>query len=526
MKVLSLLLALPLCQIDAFTSTRSLFLPSSLVSRSTLILHSRIADTPEDDRGQVPTKLEQKKINDAKKKVRLPPTLVPSFIRSIIRSIRSRNGSNAILFDLLETISKGGLQDIVDITEEITFSDDVIKNMFFEVKKPDKTIRRALVTVFYRALKYAPPLLLDKDTGDMTEDDYERVIGKKIYPVEMMKVDSPLECFLQNAPVFCAPSPDDETVSICNLNYLQKYQVQKGTPYRYGGKALVKGGDIIEISGVKKGEEEFDTKLNIFLSSFGVHVVLVRHAVMGHLAMYQKYNMRLTANRDKSYQDLWKGHKSPELLLKAMTPQSANDVNYNIQLLIGPGNSLVGRGVSFTNDALTLLNIDIYDEFSHMEPEELIKYLGTKGSKGWNSACLRAWKAAQKTVDVICRKIKENPDLRSTDLRDLSMLLWIGTFYHGFIGDFQLDNVIKGNLPFYLTGEKHKQSVAYGTLSATIGSTTMQRTMDMDTLGKYFYEEEDRMAWKEYQEELTLCAKEVGVKGFTYEGAVYNAIDF
>ena len=48
----------------------------------------------------------------------------------------------------------------------------------------------------------------------------------------------------------------------------------------------------------------------------------------------------------------------------------------------------------------------------------------------------------------------------------------------------------------------------------------------MATVGKYFYTEEDRDAWEEYRQALTAAAKETGIKGFTYEGPVYNAIDF
>lgn len=176
-----------------------------------------------------------------------------------------------------------------------------------------------------------------------------------------------------------------------------------------------------------------------------------------------------------------------------------------------------------TNDALTLLNLDKYEEYENMSPDRIIKDIGSSGSKGWNSACQHSWDAAQKVVNTICHDLK---DIDDHSLKELAMLLWTGTFYHGFIGDFQLDNVIKGNLPFYITGKEHVQTRAYGTLSTTIGASTMTRTMDMNTLGKYFYTKEDRDAWDEYRKELTKAAKMTGIPGFTYEGAVYNAIDF
>jgi len=397
--------------------------------------------------------------------------------------------------------------------------------MWFEVKKQSQTIQNRMMKL-YRVFEYAPPLLLNKDSEILENDDpfYTEMIGEKIDPHEaQMKVGSPMECFLQNAPAFCAPTLEDETISVCDLDYLKKYQVQEGTPHRYGGIAYIQGGEIIEVSGLKKGDKDFDLRVNIFLNSFAVHLVDVRHAVMGHLALYQKYLMRLTTNKSDEYKKRWEENKSAALLLKVMTPRRTSAVNYRIQLLIGPGNSLVGRATSFTNDALTLLNIDQYDKFFAMPPNKIINDVGSCGSKEWNSACQHAWEAAQKVVNTICKDLK---DIDDTSLRDLAMLLWTGTFYHGFIGDFQLDNVNKGNLPFLLTGKEHKQTKAYGTLSTTIGVSTMTRTMDMATVGNYFYTEEDRNAWEEYRQALTAAAKETGIKGFTYEGPVYNAIDF
>ena len=66
-------------------------------------------------------------------------------------------------------------------------------------------------------------------------------------------------------------------------------------------------------------------------------------------------------------------------------------------------------------------------------------------------------------------------------LDELAFMVWASTFYHAVIGDFQLDNVIKGNLPLLDTGKQHVQTKSYGTLSTTIGVTTMARTCNMET---------------------------------------------
>ena len=402
--------------------------------------------------------------------------------------------------------------------------------MWFKTRSPaDNVLKRhtewTLVLPIYRALKVAPPLLLgDENERLMTDEDYISMQNNKISPHEkQMRAKHPEDCFLRNAPAFCKPAGDKG--SVCDLDYLHVFQVQKGTPHRYGGKAYVKDGEIVEITGAMMKDMTFEQKKNVFLSSFAVHLVHVRHAVMAHLAIYQRFLVSLTTNRSEEYQNEWKDNRGPELLLEALTPRYTDRVNWNIQLLIGPGNSLVGRATSFTNDAITLAGIKMYEKYAGMEPAELIKDIGSDGSPAWEKACNDAWEAAKETVRVVCEDLKSSV-VTEKDLEEVAMLLWTGTFYHGFIGDFQLDNVMKGNLPFLLTGKKHRQTISYGTVSSTIGVNTMTRTMNMDTLGTYFPEEKQRNAWAKYQQQLVDCSLATGIEDFSHEGPVYNAIDF
>jgi len=487
-------------------------------------------DTPNPHIGQKPNPVEKKAIKDAKRKQILPfrpSSYIPNSVRDSWRKWKQVFGTNDEVFNLLEFVRNStAVQKIVDINEKIDFRDEDVECMWFKVK--DEPLQKDLeMLIAYKKFQYTPPIITTQNTNIMTEKDHTDLYVDLIDPHEdQMKVNSPLECFLQNSPAFCKPSEEDETISICNLDYLKKYQVTKETKYGYGGKAFVKNGEIIQVSESKRGDANFNRDLTLFLNSFAVHLVVIRHAVMAHLAIYQKYMMKLTVGVPRAYQDKWHADKSAGLLMKALTPRATNTVNYNIQLLIGPANSLVSRATSFTNDGLTLLNIDKYNEYEQLDPDEMIKDIATNGSKGWNAACYRAWKAAQKAVNAICKDLDVDKEYKEESLKDLAMLLWTGTFYHGFIGDFQLDNVVKGNLPFIITGEEHKQYEWYGTLSTTIGCSTMTRTMDMATVGKYLYTKEDRDIWKEYMKELGVAAKETGIKGFTYEGAIYNAIDF
>lgn len=439
---------------------------------------------------------------------------------------------NEELFAVLHQLGKDTkVEHIVDIQKNITFSNDLPvqpEYMWYMVKSPGGLDEVGIGDYLYGELLATPPVVID-ETILMTDDDYDSLIGNHIMTGEnMMVVESPLECFLKNSPAFCTPDPDDGTVSVCDLDYLNKYEVTEETPSRYGGVAKMKNGAIYEISGVQKNDPEFHFKLNVFLSSFAVHVVMVKHALIGHLAIYQKYNMRLTSNRESAYRALWSqgNNGSPELLMKALTPEASNTINYKIKLLLGPNGSLVGRAMSLTNASFVDLNRDIYDEWFAYEPDEVVNELAMSGSEGWKEACLNAWTAAQVTVDVICRDIKGDAALKNTDLKDLSMLLWAGTFYHGIVGDFQLRNLMKGHLPFLLTGKDHIQSKGYGMISTSIGVATTTRTMNMATLGSYFNTVEDRDQWKSYQKVLAESAKLVGIEGFNYDGAVYNAIDF
>lgn len=498
---------------------------------------ARKADTPKIDDGDTPSKAERKMVKKVKKRVLLPVQALRTFLfiqhpflcclseEAITELVNVLN--NSVLFTILKAARDATpIQNIVSIDKDISFSNKIKKCMWFKVKDPGNT-EELQVSAFYRVLKSAPPLIIDNNIL-MTQEDYNAIIGDLIEPHDQLMIcESPRECFEKNAPAFCVPTPEDDSVAICDLDYLKKYQVQEGTPSRYGGIATVRNNTkrIVDISGVSEGEPDFEKKLNVFLSSFAVHLVVVRHAVMGHLALYQKYVMKLTAKKSKAFQKKWTENQNAELLLKALTPRRTNEVNWNIQLLIGPGNSLVGRACSLTNDGLTLLNIDKYNEYYGKSPGEAVNEIGSSGSVTWNNACHYAWEATKTVVNAICNDL-EGTTVTGEDLNDLAMLLWTGSFYHGFIGDFQLDNVNKGNLPFLLTGEPHVQSQAYGTLSTTIGATTMTRTMDTQTLGNYFHTQAARDAWKTFESKLTIAAEMTGIEGFTYGGAVYNAIDF
>jgi len=204
--------------------------------------------------------------------------------------------------------------------------------------------------------------------------------------------------------------------------------------------------------------------------------------------MLQRLLVKLTTNRSEGYKTAWtyEGNRGPYTLLRALTTRT-NEVSINEQLLIGPGRSLVQRATSFIPDSLELMCADFYDKYSSMEHDELIADVADSGTGKWTIAVNLAWKGAKKVVNEICDPLLNDGlgHVTQSDLDDLALMLWVATFYHGFIGDFQLDNVNKGKLMLLQTGETEipkSMNLSYGTLATTIGVSTMTRTLQVSSL--------------------------------------------
>jgi hypothetical protein len=328
---------------------------------------------------------------------------------------------------------------------------------------------------------------------------------------------------------FCSPEKQSggESRLVCDLRYLDKYnnELKADVPQgkRYGGRAVVENGKIVEISGLLSNDNNFPRCKSAFLSSFALHVVVVRHAVMTHLSICQRLLVKLTTGRNASYREAFQKNLGPSLLLRALTYRT-NMVSINEQLLIGPGNSLVGRACSLTNEGLTELGLDTYKKYSDMSPDDLVAEVGMNGIYSWNKACRFAWEGAQEVVERICNINDMGDVVKKEDLLDLSLILWVSTFYHGFIGDFQLDNLCKGNLLLTLAETNGKNDLGYITLATTIGVTTMTRTMNLCTLGSYLPKEEERDAWNKYIK--LLQSIDVPVAGYSLAAAVYTGVNF
>lgn len=127
MKLLGIFFGLSLLwvQIGAFLPSHQIQKATYLPVRETPLYSARVLDTPKQDGGPVPTKEEQAKINKSKKRALVPNSLVPGFVRRMIRSYRSRKGDNSVLFRVLKTFSKGKVDNQVNLNEEIHFSDKV-----------------------------------------------------------------------------------------------------------------------------------------------------------------------------------------------------------------------------------------------------------------------------------------------------------------------------------------------------------------------------------------------------------------
>lgn len=472
------------------------------------------------------------KVDEVKKNLNLPLWAkirhkLPSRQKEASRKFREVGNNNA-LFSILKLLRSGTPAKATSL-EAIKFVEkkNLVPTLFYETKRARLFLglidNHKLISGFYYQLEDAPQMVFETGTTN-----YKALYGDKILPAagRMMLSKDPEDCFLRQTSAFCSPEAAGgrQQRLVCDLDYLKKYELKpdvRTTTPGYGGRAVVENGKIVEISGVRSDDERFPPLKAAFLSSFAVHVVVVCHALITHLAISQRLLVKLTAGRTRACQNAWRRSEGPSLLLRALTYRT-NAVSINEQLLIGPGNSLVGRACSLSNDGLMELGIDMYEKYSGMSPDELVAAIGGSGTATWTNACNIAWQGAKDAVNVICKDIQ--PFLEDTDLSDLALILWASTFYHGFIGDFQLDNVCKGNLLFTLAKSNATGDLSFGTLAASIGVTTMTRTVTMIDLNGLFPKREEVDAWKRY--ETLLQNIDTGVSGFSLAAPVYTGVNF
>ena len=430
---------------------------------------------------------------------------------------------NKLPFRLFSAVRRATTVEYMAL-DHVYFTDNVKDTLFYQTA--GSRGKDTLVGAFYGIFKATP--YMKPEEGAV---DYESLIGQDFFePFQRtMVANTPEDCFLQQAIAFCRPETSKSDRLVCDLGFLDKYQVNRNAAGRYGGKSIVdiKAGKIVEVDGRRETDPEFERYKAKFLSSFGVYLIVCRHAVMTHLSISQRLLIKLTTKKPKGFVDTWKDEKNrgPYTLLRALTTRT-NEVSINEQLLIGPGRSLVQRATSFTEDSLELMCADYYEKYTSMAPDELIADVANSGTGKWSVAVNKAWDGAKKVVNEICQPVL-NDHVKQSDLEDMALMIWVATFYHGFIGDFQLDNVNKGKLMLLHTGETKipkSMELSYGTLATTIGVSTMTRTLQCQTLGCFFPKKSEQEAWSKYMD--LLASLDIGVKGFSLETPVYAAVNF
>lgn len=514
----------------ALLAVSSAFCPHKSPATPSLVrLHAESAELiAKDDGGQTPTDDEKAKIKTIKRNV--VKDGAPADQKLHLRQFRLGieglfRRSNKLPYALFKSVRSGTAVSYMEL-DHVDFTDDINDTLFYQTVKGKDTLTGALNGVF-KATPFSRP-----QAGTV---DYEDLIGNDFFePYErMMLADTPEDCFLQQAVAFCKPETPNSNRLVCDLSFMHKYQVNKNAAGRYGGKAVVqlkvngKGYEIEEVDGRTSSSDDFERYKAKFLSSFGVYLIVLRHAVMTHLSISQRLLIKLTTKRNQKYIDTWmdEENKGPYTLLRALTTRT-NEVSINEQLLIGPDRSLVQRATSFIPDSLELMLSDYYDKYSSMTHDELIADVADSGTGKWTIAVNLAWKGAKTVVNEICQPVL-NKHVKQSDLDDMALMLWVSTFYHGFIGDFQLDNVNKGKLMLLHTGETEipkKMGLSYGTLATTIGVSTMTRTIQCQTLGGFLPKKSEQEAWRKYMD--LLASLDVGVEGFSLKTPVYAAVNF
>jgi hypothetical protein len=246
---------------------------------------------------------------------------------------KTSSAANSELFSVLALLRKNTPAMDNNFDEKVVFHKKPDATLFYQTL--DAPVKEAGILLAYYVLKDAPPLV----TGVYGSPDFEELYGDKILPFgRMMIANDPEDCFLRQTSAFCSPEPKSPKSGrvVCDLDYLNEYETKNKDRVRYGGRAVVQGGKIVEISGVTQEDGDFPRKKRIFLSSFAIHVVVVRHAIMTHLAICQRLLVKLTTNRSPSYQKAFEQNPGPSLLFQALTYRT-NEVSINEQLLIGAG---------------------------------------------------------------------------------------------------------------------------------------------------------------------------------------------
>lgn len=103
--------------------------------------------------------------------------------------------------------------------------------------------------------------------------------------------------------------------------------------------------------------------------------------------------------------------------------------------------------------------------------------------------------------------------------------VWVSSFYHKFIGDIQLDNLMKGNLPFPCTGKEHEQTKDYAIQVTTIAATTMTRMYAVNQVHSLINQKDtiSMDAWKQYSRATDNL--KTGIDAMD-AGKMYAAVDF
>ena len=316
---------------------------------------------------------------------------------------------------------------------------------------------------------------------------YHGLLEEKSLPTGMMMAKSAEHCFLVNSPAFIKNVGGKFVVDLTQYHF---YEVEcdaegRNKNPKYGGKAELSApsagapAKIISIVAGKgdgdvlvSGDADYATALNVFLSTFALHLVVVKHATVTHLAVYQRLLVKYS---NASFQPLAEANPRIEFLLQVLFT-GTNSVSINEQLLIGGHKSLVGRACSLAKGELLNACQHEYNRVSAMPAKAIFDEEFADGSPTWQSAANEAWTASAALVG----KMLSGLDHGDLDIDELTLLVFVGSYYHTFIGDFQANNVMRGLLPFPCTGEPPVQDEHNATLSGTIAVTTLTRAYDLN----------------------------------------------
>jgi len=298
-----------------------------------------------------------------------------------------------------------------------------------------------------------------------------------------------LQQFLSREGSFWLMPQSDGRYSI-DLTRYKNYAVRQH--FRsYGCKAIVDAQfNVVSIDNVACNDAGFGVALSVFKSTLILDIVLHVHAMVSHLLVSQRLYMSATTTYYSTIQ-------SDSLLsdLYYLCTYRTNEINSNIPVLASGQGSLIQMGFGFTGDSFKEMLSDLLTDQKLQTSAGIKHVLLDCRSEQWKKMASPVYAVVDKFVErVVGNKLPEDFKLQT------KVGLFVSTFYHEMVGDFQLKTIYNCDLnPRTYDGaqfERRTNEFGYIIAAATMGVSVRILKLHELVAGTYL-SGESLAAWTE-----------------------------